>query len=222
MFLLIAHPPIAMKADIGQDWWRVPSNKQGQELEVLPPLTQGPRGVQYGRWKILRRGCVTIADPPLKIVFMGTPGFAAPVLSALMDAGHDIVGVYTQPDRPSGRRRRPRPSGVKALAIERGLRVFQPESLRRDEGARRDLASLGPDLIVVAAYGLYIPVRRSGRAAARLSQRSSVPAAALSRAFSGRHRHPQRGRRHRRHGDGRNREDGRRADSGPKGDSHWA
>ena len=102
-------------------------------------------------------GCMKIADPPLKIVFMGTPGFAAPVLSALMDAGHDIVGVYTQPDRPSGRRRRPRPSGVKALAIERGLRVFQPESLRRDEGARRDLASLGPDLIAVAAYGLYIP-----------------------------------------------------------------
>ena len=102
-------------------------------------------------------GCVKIADPPLKIVFMGTPGFAAPVLSALMDAGHDVAGVYTQPDRPSGRGRRSRPSGVKALAVERGLRVFQPESLRRDEGARRDLASLGPDLIVVAAYGLYIP-----------------------------------------------------------------
>ena len=98
-----------------------------------------------------------IADPPLKIVFMGTPGFAAPVLPALMDAGHDIAGVYTQPDRPSGRGRRSRPSGVKALAVERGLRVFQPESLRRDEGARRDLASLGPDLTVVAAYGLYIP-----------------------------------------------------------------
>ena len=102
-------------------------------------------------------GCVKIADPPLKIVFMGTPGFAAPVLPALMGAGHDIVGVYTQPDRPSGRGRRSRPSGVKALAVERGLRVFQPESLRRDEGARRELASLGPDLIVVAAYGLYIP-----------------------------------------------------------------
>ena len=102
-------------------------------------------------------GCVKIADPPLKIVFMGTPGFAAPVLSALMDDGHDVAGVYTQPDRPSGRGRRSRPSGVKALAVERGLRVFQPESLRRDEGARRELASLGPDLIIVAAYGLYIP-----------------------------------------------------------------
>ena len=102
-------------------------------------------------------GCVKIADPPLKIVFMGTPGFAVPVLSALIDAGHDVAGVYTQPDRPSGRGRRSRPSGVKALAMERGLRVFQPESLRRDDGARRDLASLGPDLIVVAAYGLYIP-----------------------------------------------------------------
>ena len=98
-----------------------------------------------------------IADPPLKIVFMGTPGFAAPVLSALMDAGHDVAGVYTQPDRPSGRGRRSRPSGVKTLAVERGLRLFQPQSLRRDEAARRELASLGPDLIVVAAYGLYIP-----------------------------------------------------------------
>lgn len=88
---------------------------------------------------------------------MGTPGFAAPVLSALVGAGHDMAGVYTQPDRPSGRGRRSRPSGVKALAIEQGLRVLQPESLRRDEGARRELSSLGPDLIVVAAYGLYIP-----------------------------------------------------------------
>ena len=102
-------------------------------------------------------GCATIADSPLKIVFMGTPGFAVPVLTALIDAGHDIAGVYTQPDRPSGRGRRSRPSGIKALAMELGLRVFQPESLRRDEVARRDLASLGPDLIVVAAYGLYIP-----------------------------------------------------------------
>ena len=98
-----------------------------------------------------------IADPPLKIVFMGTPGFASPVLPALMDDGHDVAGVYTQPDRPSGRGRRSRPSGVKTLAVERGLRLFQPQSLRRDEAARRELASLGPDLIVVAAYGLYIP-----------------------------------------------------------------
>ena len=103
------------------------------------------------------QGCVKIADPPLKIVFMGTPGFAAPVLSALIDAGHGIAGVYTQPDRPSGRGRRSRPSGVKALAVERGLRVFQPESLRRDASARGDLKSLGADLMVVAAYGLYIP-----------------------------------------------------------------
>ena len=66
------------------------------------------------------------------------------------------------------------------------------------------------------------PVRRSCRAAARLSQRPSVPAAALPRAFSGRLRHPQRGRRHWRHGDGSDRADGRRADSGPKGDSHRA
>ena len=88
---------------------------------------------------------------------MGTPAFAAPVMSAILEAGYEIVGVYTQPDRPSGRGRRASPSGVKALAIERGLPVFQPASLRRDDDARSRLASLGPDLIAVAAYGLYIP-----------------------------------------------------------------
>ena len=88
---------------------------------------------------------------------MGTPAFAAPVMSALLEAGHEIVGVYSQPDRPSGRGRRAKPSGVKALAIERGLPVFQPASLRKDAVAREELASLGPDLIAVAAYGLYIP-----------------------------------------------------------------
>ena len=93
----------------------------------------------------------------LRVVFMGTPAFAVPALNALADAGHDIVGVYTQPDRRSGRGRRVTAPPVKQAAMERGLLVYQPASLRRDEEARREIASLEPDLIVVAAYGLFLP-----------------------------------------------------------------
>ena len=93
----------------------------------------------------------------LRIVFMGTPVFAVPALDALANAGHDIVGVYTQPDRRSGRGRRVTAPPVKQFAMERGLPVYQPASLRRDEDARREIASFEPDLIVVAAYGLFLP-----------------------------------------------------------------
>ena len=93
----------------------------------------------------------------LKVVFMGTPAFAVPALDALSDAGCDIVGVYTQPDRRSGRGRRLTASPVKQAALERGLPVFQPASLRRDADARAHIASLRPDVIVVVAYGLFLP-----------------------------------------------------------------
>ena len=93
----------------------------------------------------------------MRIVFMGTPDFAVPVLSALVDAGHDTVAVYTQPDRPLGRGRRTKPTPVKACALERGLNILQPASLRKDEDARRRLSDLAPDAIVVAAYGLILP-----------------------------------------------------------------
>ena len=95
--------------------------------------------------------------PPLRAVFMGTPEFAVPTLVSLLDAGCEIVGVYTQPDRRSGRGRRLTPPPVKQAAIERGLPVFQPASLRRDADARQQLVSLKPDLILVAAYGLFLP-----------------------------------------------------------------
>ena len=95
--------------------------------------------------------------PPLRVVFMGTPAFAVPTLVSLLDAGCEIVGVYTQPDRRSGRGRRLTPPPVKQAAVERGLPVFQPTSLRRDADARQQLASLKPDLILVAAYGLFLP-----------------------------------------------------------------
>ena len=93
----------------------------------------------------------------LKVVFMGTPAFAIPALDALSDAGCDIVGVYTQPDRRSGRGRRLTASPVKQAALERGLAVFQPASLRRDADTRAHIASLRPDVIVVVAYGLFLP-----------------------------------------------------------------
>jgi methionyl-tRNA formyltransferase len=92
----------------------------------------------------------------MRTVFMGTPGFSVPVLVALLDAGHEVVGVYTQPDRPVGRRRQPAPSPVKEAAVECGLPIFQPPSLKRSE-AQDELAELTPDVIVVAAYGLFLP-----------------------------------------------------------------
>ena len=94
---------------------------------------------------------------PLRVIFMGTPVFAVPTLVSLLDAGCEIVGVYTQPDRRSGRGRHLTPPPVKQAAIERGLPVFQPASLRRDADARQQLASLKPDLVLVAAYGLFLP-----------------------------------------------------------------
>ena len=93
----------------------------------------------------------------IKVVFMGTPVYVAPVLTALLEADYDVVGAYTQPDRQTGRGRRVTAPPVKQTALERGLSVFQPSSLRRDEGVRQELASLSPDLIVVAAYGLFLP-----------------------------------------------------------------
>ncbi|MDP6369586.1 MAG: methionyl-tRNA formyltransferase, partial [Planctomycetota bacterium] len=92
----------------------------------------------------------------MRTVFMGTPGFSVPVLVALLDAGREVAGVYTQPDRPVGRRGRPAPSPIKEAAEERGLPVFQPPSLKQ-AAAQDELARLAPDVIVVAAYGLFLP-----------------------------------------------------------------
>ncbi len=93
----------------------------------------------------------------LRVVFMGTPQFAVPALGALMNAGHDVIGVFTQPDRRSGRGRRLTAPPVKEFAQRRGLPVFQPASLREDADARDRIDDLAPDAIVVAAYGLFLP-----------------------------------------------------------------
>lgn len=92
----------------------------------------------------------------LRIVFAGTPEFAAESLRALLQGHHDVIAVYTQPDRPAGRGRALKPSAVKALAELREIPVLQPNSLK-DADAQAELAALQPDLMVVAAYGLLLP-----------------------------------------------------------------
>ncbi|MBB5321791.1 methionyl-tRNA formyltransferase [Marinobacter oulmenensis] len=92
----------------------------------------------------------------MRVVFAGTPDFAATALKTLIEAGHHLVGVYTQPDRPAGRGRKLLPSPVKQVALETDIPVFQPESLKTPE-AQQQLADLKPDVMVVAAYGLILP-----------------------------------------------------------------
>jgi methionyl-tRNA formyltransferase len=96
-----------------------------------------------------------VADK-LRIVFAGTPDFSVPTLQALVAAGYEMVAVYTQPDRPAGRGREPKPSPVKQLALQHGLDVYQPVSLK-DEAEQQQLQALQPDLMVVVAYGLLLP-----------------------------------------------------------------
>jgi methionyl-tRNA formyltransferase len=88
----------------------------------------------------------------MRILFLGTPAFAVHPMRALVRAGHEIVGVVTQPDRAAGRSRTPQPPPVKQAAVEHGLHVVQPETLR-DEAVVEHLRQLAPDVGVVAAYG---------------------------------------------------------------------
>jgi methionyl-tRNA formyltransferase len=92
----------------------------------------------------------------LRLVFAGTPPFAARALSALHEAGHDIALVLTQPDRPSGRGLRTRPSAVAEVATSLGLAVAKPASLKPPE-SRVPIEAANPELMVVAAYGLILP-----------------------------------------------------------------
>ena len=91
----------------------------------------------------------------MKVVFAGTPGFAAPSLEALLDAGHEIALVLTRPDRPAGRGLKPQLSAVKALAHARGLPLLQPAVI--DAAAVAAVAAVRPDACAVAAYGLLLP-----------------------------------------------------------------
>ncbi len=93
---------------------------------------------------------------PLRLVFFGTPEFAVPTLRTVGAHGHDVAAVVTQPDRPRGRGQKPSPGPVKAFAERHGLRVLQPERMK-DDAFLADLASLAPDLGIVAAYGKILP-----------------------------------------------------------------
>jgi methionyl-tRNA formyltransferase len=92
----------------------------------------------------------------MRIVFMGTPDFAVPTLDALIAAGHEVVAAYSQPPRPAGRGKAPRPSPVQTAAAAAGIPVRAPLSLR-DPEAQREFAELDSDVAVVVAYGLLLP-----------------------------------------------------------------
>ena len=92
----------------------------------------------------------------MRIVFMGTPDFAAASLKSLLDNGFDVVGVFTQPDKPKNRGMKLFASPVKELAAATGIPVYQPEKMR-DGTALEILKSLKPDLVVVVAYGRILP-----------------------------------------------------------------
>ncbi len=94
----------------------------------------------------------------MSVVFFGSPSFAVPSLESLIDAGEEIVAVVTQTDKPAGRSREPQPPPVKVRAIERGLRVLQPRSMK-DEDFLRELESIRPEFIVVVAYGRILTPR---------------------------------------------------------------
>ncbi|MCW8331456.1 methionyl-tRNA formyltransferase [Photobacterium sp. SDRW27] len=93
---------------------------------------------------------------PLRIVFAGTPDFAARHLAALLSSQHEVIAVYTQPDRPAGRGKKLTASPVKNIALEHDIPVYQPASLRNEE-AQQELAALNADIMVVVAYGLLLP-----------------------------------------------------------------
>src|SRR5579872_1908230 len=95
-------------------------------------------------------------DNIMRLLFMGTSAFAVPSLQALMRAGHSVEGVWTRPDKPHGRGHHLEFSPVKQQAVDSGLPVFQPRTLR-DPAAAAEVQALKPDAICVAAYGLILP-----------------------------------------------------------------
>lgn len=92
----------------------------------------------------------------MKVVYMGTPEFAVPPLNAIMNAGHNVTGVFTQPDKPKGRGYVLTPPPVKECALENNIPVYQPRSMKNGE-AIEILKQLNPDIIVVVAFGKILP-----------------------------------------------------------------
>ena len=92
----------------------------------------------------------------MKIVFMGTPDFSVGTLEAILEAGHEVAAVVTQPDKPKGRGKAMQATPVKEAALARGLTVFQPDRIR-EPGFQEELKKINPDVIVVVAFGQIIP-----------------------------------------------------------------
>src|SRR5579863_7873668 len=92
----------------------------------------------------------------MRLVFLGTPQFAVPTLEAIVQGGHEMVAVVTQPDRPKGREHEPAASPVKQAALRLGIQVFQPERIKRTD-AQAYLAELAPEAMIVVGYGQIIP-----------------------------------------------------------------
>ena len=93
----------------------------------------------------------------MRIIYAGTPDFSVAGLDALINSAHQVVAVYTQPDRPAGRGREPKASPVKEKALQHNIPVYQPESLKQEQ-AQQELAALDADLMIVTAYGLLLPL----------------------------------------------------------------
>ncbi len=129
---------------------------------------------------------------------MSSPAFGIPVVQTFLAAGYDVVGVVCQPDKPVGRGLRPTPAAVKVAAGAAGIPVLQPDNLSEPAVAARS-GALRADLILVAAYGKYIPAPIVALAAARLPQPAPVPVAPLAGRLPDGGRHPGRRRRDRRH-----------------------
>ena len=94
----------------------------------------------------------------MRVVFMGTPGFAVGTLKALLEAGHEVAAVVTQPDKPKGRGKELLMTPVKVEAVKHDIPVFQPERVRKNEEFLEELKKLAPDVIVVVAFGQLLPV----------------------------------------------------------------
>lgn len=92
----------------------------------------------------------------MRVIFMGTPAFSVTALDAIVAAGHEVIAAYSQPPRPAGRGKKPRPSPVAAQAAALGITLYTPESLR-DTEAQAEFAALDADIAVVVAYGLILP-----------------------------------------------------------------
>lgn len=95
----------------------------------------------------------------MKVIFAGTPNFAATALGAILASNHALCAVYTQPDRPAGRGQKVHPGPVKQLALERGIPVYQPLSLKKSATVLDELRSYAADVMVVVAYGLMLPTQ---------------------------------------------------------------